>query len=566
MKKKLSSLVNPTGKRPYYLDPLATQLDYLGGIATLQELVSRNTVTPADDQTQEDIAKILKPYGFVAINFSHHGITNTLYVRLGAKSQLASTYSGQTGRPWTLNHGNTGDFTDSTWEQVYLQYLSAKAAGVKLSWANFPAISDLPVFLFAGHTDVVPPGNLEQWTLNDPFDPQVHEQVPTANHQATNPYSTLEDVDYLVSATQGLSPAAEFIREFPAYRQALGNRYLYHPEQYMVGRGTTDMKGGLVASIYAVTALLDVYAGTPEIEQVTLAFLLTSDEEAAAVDGTKYVVTCLEEVQQNVAWCIIAEPSSSAQVGDVIRNGRRGSASWWLTVQGEQGHVAYPHLVDNPIHRLVPLLNALQTELMNLDQGNSEFPATSFQLVELAAGDGTTNLVPGTARAQFNLRFNNEHTYTSLQAKVNSIIDRFPELKDKLTVQSTCSGESFVTPQASPFCQDATKVITTLTRGNLVPKFDTGGGTSDGRFLTRICEQMFELGTTNATLHKVNEHVILGEFYELMQIYYCIMLNTFGLIALDGDDLATMSKASPEAFNPHLWEKQPSPQIRCDKE
>lgn len=560
----LAKLLLEKPQPPYYINPQVANLDYLSAIATLQEFCSRNSVTPDDANIQSDLARLLAHYNFTAITFNHQGITNTLFLRLGTHSKLATSYQQLLKQPWLVTHPQDPKTHESlsqthvvAWQNVLSQYQQAQQlvtssaatnsatdsvassntyattsttntqSKIALSESPLACLSDLPIFCIAGHTDVVPPGNLATWTFNEPFASLVQEQV------SANPFSPIKDLSSLVSPYQGQSLANLIAQESGRLAQAQVANYLGHPERAIVARGTTDMKGGLVAGIFALTALVEKYQGTDALEQVSLAFLLTSDEEGVAHFGTKYVVEELEKVGQGLEWCIIAEPSSSKVVGDTIRNGRRGSASWWLTMQGEQGHVAYPHLVDNPIHRLIPILNELQAELLNLDQGNSEFPATSFQLVELQAGDGTTNIVPSTAKAQFNIRFNNLHSYASLQEVVNKVLARFPEDAAKLTVSSTCSGESFVTPQETAFCQDAVAVISRLTNGQTIPKFDTGGGTSDGRFITRICPQMFELGTTNATLHKVNEHITLGEFYSLMQFFYGIAAQTLGLVQVD---------------------------------
>ncbi|RIY32249.1 succinyl-diaminopimelate desuccinylase [Psittacicella melopsittaci] len=539
-----NDLLHQTPQNPYFLNPLVSEIDYTAALATLEDFISRNTISPEDANIQADVARILAPYGFKAINFNHGETTNTLYLRLGANSQLPQAIARVLGEDALLDPNN--EHVHLSWEKVREQYERAKLDQAKIDGVAIPPLSDLPIFAFAGHTDVVPPGDLSKWTYNQPFAPDYHENV------ATNPYRPIEDIDEYVGAIQGQSKAALLFQEnFSPMQQSCYTQYLQHPEYSLVGRGATDMKGGLVASIFALTAILDSFKASKELDNVSFAFLFTSDEEAVALHGTKYVVEELEKVGQEFAWCVIAEPSSDKYVGDTIRNGRRGSASWWITAKGEQGHVAYPHLVDNPIHKLIPVVNAIQQELAQLDQGNSNFPPTSFQLVELSAGDGTTNVVPGTARAQFNIRFNDEHTYASLQEKVNEIIARFPEYNSSLEVVTNCSGESFVTPKDNSFCLDTALCLTLLTQGLLKPRFDTGGGTSDGRFITRICPQMFELGTTNGTLHKVNEQVVLGEFFTLIQIYYILTAKTIGLIQFDGN----------QDYKAHCVEPKPQPNL-----
>jgi succinyl-diaminopimelate desuccinylase len=311
--------------------------------------------------------------------------------------------------------------------------------------------SGSPVLCFAGHTDVVPTGPLEEWRT-EPFKPTVR-------------------------------------------------------EGRLFGRGAADMKSGLAAMLTAVEAFV---AERPE-HPGTIAFLITSDEEGPSVDGTKRVVEQLKGRGTRIDWCIVGEPSSEKSVGDTIKIGRRGSYSGRLTVQGMQGHVAYPQLAENPVHMLAPALAELTQHVW--DQGNAHFQPTTFQISNLNAGTGAPNVIPGELKARFNIRYNTEQTQEKLRRTVESILDRH---RVRYTIDWYVSGEPFYTPPGTlseGVCVAVEKV------NGARPKLSTGGGTSDGRFIATMGAQVVELGVVNATIHKVNESVGVDEIDALHQMY-----------------------------------------------
>lgn len=308
---------------------------------------------------------------------------------------------------------------------------------------------------FAGHTDVVPPGAKEEWST-DPFDP---------------------------FAEDGL----------------------------LFGRGSADMKSGLAAMIIALEKFI---AEHPD-HKGSLAMLITSDEEGRARDGTLKVVETLQARNEHIEWCVLGEPSSHENLGDIVRVGRRGSLSGMLTVRGIQGHVAYPQLAENPIARFAPLLSELHT--IEWDQGNDYFPATSFQVVDIRAGVGFPNVTPGELSARFNFRYSTEWTHDKLKAKVHSIFDAHDidyELNWHL------SGEPFLTApgKLTDAVSQAVKEHTSK-----LPELSTGGGTSDGRFISPAGTDVVELGPVNASIHKVNEHVRIDDVITLTAMYRRIM-------------------------------------------
>ena len=323
---------------------------------------------------------------------------------------------------------------------------------------NFWAIRGInsPVFIFAGHTDVVPAG--ANW--------------------ATSPFT------------------AEII-----------NGMLY-------GRGAADMKGSLAAMVVATERFIQDYPN----HKGSIGFLITSDEEGEAVDGTVKVCEYLHAKNQTVDYCLVGEPSSSNQLGDVIKNGRRGSLNGRLQVIGKQGHIAYPHLANNPIHLLAPALNDLLAELW--DEGNQYFPASSFQISNIHAGTGVTNVVPNTAELMFNFRYSTESTHKELQDRVATILDKH---KLNYTIDWTHSGYPFLTPKGDlvDSCINAIKTVT-----GIEPTLSTAGGTSDGRFIAPIlAAQVVEFGPINATIHQVDECVSLQDLDDLTDIYYQILKN-----------------------------------------
>ncbi|MTZ15471.1 succinyl-diaminopimelate desuccinylase [Pseudomonas sp. JL972] len=325
---------------------------------------------------------------------------------------------------------------------------------------NFWAIrgNEGPVLCFAGHTDVVPTGPLQAWQ-NPPFSARI------------------DDAGML------------------------------H------GRGAADMKGSLAAMIVAVERFTADY---PQ-HQGQIAFLITSDEEGPAHHGTKAVVERLRERGQRLDWCIVGEPSSTALVGDVVKNGRRGSLGGTLTVRGQQGHVAYPHLAKNPIHLAAPALAELAAE--HWDDGNAFFPPTSFQISNLNAGTGATNVIPGTLEAVFNFRFSTESTVEQLQQRTAAILDKHGL---DWSVDWALSGLPFLT-EPGALLDGVAKAIRSVTGRETTPS--TSGGTSDGRFIATLGTQVVELGPVNATIHQVDEHILASDLDLLTEIYYQTLVN-----------------------------------------
>lgn len=327
-------------------------------------------------------------------------------------------------------------------------------------WALRPgATPDAPVLVFAGHTDVVPPGLLEHWS-SDPFTPTVRD----------------------------------------------GKLY---------GRGAADMKGALAAMVVACERFLHDHPQPP----IALAFLLTSDEEGPARDGTVVVCEALRQRGQRLNWCIVGEPTSVQRTGDMIKNGRRGTMSGRLTVKGIQGHIAYPHLARNPIHLLAPALAELVTT--HWDDGNEHFPPTSWQVSNIHGGTGASNVIPGQVVVDFNFRFGTASTPESLQAGVHAILQRhgLQEGQD-YELSWTVGGLPFLTPPG-PLVDAVRAAVHDVT--GLQPQLSTSGGTSDGRFIARICPQVVELGPPNATIHQVDEHIALTDLEALTDVYHrCI--------------------------------------------
>ncbi|HET7651010.1 MAG TPA: succinyl-diaminopimelate desuccinylase [Gammaproteobacteria bacterium] len=312
-----------------------------------------------------------------------------------------------------------------------------------------------PLLVFAGHTDVVPPGPASRWR-QDPFEPTV--------------------VDGL-----------------------------------LYGRGAADMKGGLAAMVIAARRFVvrhPDHAGR-------IGFLITGDEEGPSVDGTVKVIDVLKRRGETINWCVVGEPSSQERFGDTIRKGRRGSLSGTLTVHGIQGHVAYPHRADNPVHRAIPALN----ELINTrwDNGNTEFPPTSFQISNFNAGTGAGNVIPGHAEIQFNLRYSTSNTAQELKQRISHILDRH-EVRYDLTWHGT--GDPFLT-SAGKLMAAVSAAIHEVT--GITPQPDTGGGTSDGRFIAPTGAEVIEFGPLSGSIHKVNEHVAVEDLEKLVDIYQRIM-------------------------------------------
>lgn len=312
-----------------------------------------------------------------------------------------------------------------------------------------------PLLVFAGHTDVVPTGPVSQWNT-PPFEPSLQDGI-------------------------------------------------------LFGRGSADMKGSLAAMLIACADFVAEHPDHPG----RIGFLITSDEEGPAVDGTVRVLNYLKERGQSIDWCVIGEPSSSATLGDVIKNGRRGSLGAVLKVRGVQGHIAYPHLADNPIHRLLPALHALTTEVW--DEGNAFFPPTSMQVSNINGGTGATNVIPGEVEVVFNFRFSTEVSDAELRQRTESILQSH---KLDYTIQWQLSGQPFLTPTGQLI--EATVASIREVTGQ-EPELSTAGGTSDGRFIAPTGAQVVEVGPVNATIHKLNEQVLASDLPRLAAIYTGIL-------------------------------------------
>lgn len=308
-----------------------------------------------------------------------------------------------------------------------------------------------PTLMFLGHTDVVPSGPADAWQT-PPFEPVEKDGM-------------------------------------------------------LYGRGAADMKGSVAAM---VTAFESVFADQPKING-RVALLLTSDEEGIAQDGVKRVAQLFKERGENITWCLVGEPSSTNTLGDVVKNGRRGSLSGYLTVKGIQGHVAYPHLAKNPAHACAAALAELAATTW--DGGNEFFPPTSFQIFDLHMGDGTTNLVPGELIAGFNFRFCTESTQDSLKTRVLEILDQYDF---EYEIRWHLSGESFLT-SSGKLIEAAQSAIQNVV--GIETQLSTAGGTSDGRFIAPLGVEVLELGPINATIHKVDECVDIAGLDQLSEIY-----------------------------------------------
>ncbi len=314
-----------------------------------------------------------------------------------------------------------------------------------------------PLVVFAGHTDVVPTGPLEDWT-SDPFNPEIRDGL-------------------------------------------------------LYGRGAADMKGSLAAMVTACEAFI---AAHPD-HRGSIGFLITSDEEGPSVNGTVKVVEHLVNAGVNIDMCLVGEPSSTTQLGDVVKNGRRGSLNGKLTVHGKQGHVAYPHLAENPIHLAAPALAELAA--IEWDQGNDHFPPTSFQVSNIQSGTGAENVVPGELQATFNLRYSTELTEQQIRKRVCEVLDKH---KLNYAIDWRLSGEPFLTPKGELLeaAQGAIREV-----AGIDTELSTSGGTSDGRFIAPVGAQVLELGPVNATIHQVNECVAVEALDQLSDIYTVMLRN-----------------------------------------
>ena len=326
-------------------------------------------------------------------------------------------------------------------------------ADVDNLWARYG--TEKPLFVFAGHTDVVPTGPAEQWS-NDPFTPTIIDNVMTA-------------------------------------------------------RGTADMK----SSIAAMVCACEEFFGEGNTIKGSIAFLITSDEEGPATDGTVKVIEYLADRGEKIDWCLVGEPSSTDTVGDVIKNGRRGSISGDLTVHGVQGHIAYPHLAKNPIHLFAGALLELSNEVW--DEGNEHFPPTSFQVSNIYGGTGASNVIPGELKVQFNLRFSTAITDQQIQQRVEAILKKH-ELE--YTLNWSISGQPFLTADGK-LVDAAKQAIRSVCE--IETELSTAGGTSDGRFIAPTGAQVVELGPVNESIHKIDENINIIELDKLTEIYHEIL-------------------------------------------
>lgn len=365
-------------------------------LSLAETLIARPSVTPEDASCQQLLIQRLKPLGFVCETIQSGDVTNLWAKRAGS--------------------GNTR-----------------------------------PLLVFAGHTDVVPAGPLDQWDSN-PF-------APT------------------------------------------------HRDGKLYGRGASDMKTSIAAFVVAVEEFIQA---RPD-HTGSIALLLTSDEEGPATDGTVQVCNRLAERGEQLDYCIVGEPTSAKQLGDMIKNGRRGTLSGRLVVKGVQGHIAYPQLAKNPIHLVAPALAVLVEEVW--DAGNEYYLPTSWQISNIHGGTGASNVIPGELVIDFNFRFSTASTPDALKQRVHAILDRHG-LAYRL--DWTLGGLPFLTPRGvlSQALSDAI-----LTETGLVTELSTTGGTSDGRFIAQICPQVIEFGPPNASIHKINEHIALADIEPLKNIY-----------------------------------------------
>ncbi|KWN15580.1 succinyl-diaminopimelate desuccinylase [Burkholderia ubonensis] len=366
-------------------------------LALTEQLIARASVTPDDQHCQQIMTERLAALGFDIETIASHGVTNL----------------------WAVKRGGAG--------------------------------RDGKLLAFAGHTDVVPTGPLEQWT-SPPF--------------------------------------------IPAHRD--GKLY---------GRGAADMKTSLAGFVVATEEFVAAHPN----HRGSIAFLITSDEEGPATDGTVKVVELLETRGERLDYCIVGEPTSTAELGDVVKNGRRGSMSGELIVKGVQGHIAYPHLAKNPIHLLAPALAELAAE--QWDEGNEYFPPTTWQVSNLHAGTGATNVIPGHVDLLFNFRFSTASTVEGLQARVHAILDKHGL---DYELNWSISGLPFLTPRG-----ELSNALETAIRAEtgLTTELSTTGGTSDGRFIARICPQVIEFGPPNGSIHKIDEHIEVRFIDPLKNVY-----------------------------------------------
>jgi len=355
---------------------------------------------------------------------------------------------------------------DKGCQQLLIERLSA--VGFECETLIFEDVTNLwarrgssaPLLAFIGHTDVVPTGPLDEWH-SDPFEPEIRDGL-------------------------------------------------------LYGRGAADMKSGIAAMVTACERFVKQH---PD-HNGSIALLITSDEEGPALNGTVRVVETLEARGEKIDWALVGEPSSTSELGDVVKNGRRGSIGATLTVNGVQGHVAYPHLADNPVHRVMPAL----TELCELewDRGNESFPATSFQISNIQAGTGAHNVIPGQIEVIFNLRYSTELDHQKIIDITETILKKH-HLDYSIDWQH--SGYPFLTAEGA-LVEAAKQSIKSVT--GLDTELSTAGGTSDGRFVAPTGAQVLELGPVNASIHKINEHVRVSDLDRLSEIYQGILAKLLG--------------------------------------
>lgn len=366
-------------------------------LALSKALINRNSVTPEDAGCQKLLCNRLEPLGFTVENMRFEDVDN-IWLRRG---------------------------------------------------------TERPLLCFAGHTDVVPTGPIEDWE-SDPFNAEIRDGL-------------------------------------------------------LYGRGAADMK----SSIAAFTIASERFVKDFPDHKGSISYLITSDEEGPSINGTVKVIETLEARDEKIDWCLVGEPSSKNTLGDVIKNGRRGSLNAYLTIYGQQGHVAYPHLANNPVHLAAPMLAELVD--MEWDKGNEFFPPTTFQISNINSGTGATNVIPGQADVIFNFRFSTEVTADELKQRVTALLEKHSLNFD---VKWVLSGVPFLTAEGE-LVAAAVESIKEVTGTDT--ELSTSGGTSDGRFIAPTGAQVLELGPRNATIHQVNECVEVDDLEPLEEIYYRIM-------------------------------------------
>lgn len=376
---------------------MQTTKTHTDAIALTKELIEKQSVTPADDGCQPLMAERLSRIGFTCESLPAEEVLNLWATR-----------------------GNEG-----------------------------------PLLVFAGHTDVVPPGPLEYWD-SDPFTPTER-------------------------------------------------------DGFLFGRGAADMKSSLAAMIVATESFI----GKHPNHKGRIGFLITADEEGPAIYGTRHVVDTLMARGESIDWCVVGEPSSTSKLGDTIKNGRRGSINATLTIKGKQGHVAYPHLADNPMHKAFDVLRQLCA--LEWDQGNDFFDPTQLQFSNIQSGTGATNVIPGELTAIFNLRFSTEITADVIKEKCQTVLDGSGV---DYEIDWQLSGNPFLT-EPGELVQAAIQSISDIT--GVTTKLSTGGGTSDGRFIAQMGGQIIELGVINESIHQRNEHVLISDIPKLAAIYEGIL-------------------------------------------